>query len=124
MSKYPQGFSKEDIADSEQLLKEVQSATASRSLRNKFFKRLPPFDTTIWDQYSDIQITEEDLTAPRPNKWRCSTVGCTYCDPDNYDGWDDEATARQQVDYDYLQCSIAKSDYDNNTTTLCNVKLP
>ena len=62
----------------------------------------------------DIQVSEEDLTAPRPNKWRCGTVGCTYCDPDNYDGWDDEAAARQQADYDYIHCSIAKSDHDED----------
>ena len=47
-------------------------------------------------------------------KWRCSTVGCTYCDPDNYDGWDDEASARQQVDYDYIKCPIAKSDHEED----------
>jgi hypothetical protein len=60
------------------------------------------------------QTTPSDLYAPRPNKWRCSTVGCTYCDPDNYDGWDDEASARQQVDYDYIQCSIAKMDHEED----------
>ena len=60
------------------------------------------------------QTTKEDLHAPRPNKWRCGTVGCTYCDPDNYDGWADEASARQQSDYDYLQCSIAKSDHEED----------
>jgi hypothetical protein len=68
-------------------------------------------DKTLPLEPFENQVTKEDLYAPRPNKWRCSTVGCTYCDPDNYDGWEDEASARQQVDYDYIQCSIAKSDH-------------
>lgn len=42
---------------------------------------------------------------------KCGTVGCTYCDSDNYDGWDDEDCSRQQVETDSKQCSVAISDY-------------
>jgi len=40
----------------------------------------------------------------------CGTVGCTYCDPANYDGWDDEDCARQQVEADAKQCITAIRD--------------
>ena len=40
MTKYPLGFSKEDISDSEAMLEEVRSSGASRARRSKFFKGL------------------------------------------------------------------------------------
>lgn len=40
----------------------------------------------------------------------CGTVGCTYCDPANYDGWDDEDCSRQQVEADLKQCITAIRD--------------
>jgi hypothetical protein len=72
------------------------------------------FATSLRPIRFDVPVnTEGPIDWPEAVAERCGTVGCTYCDPDNYDGWEDEDCSRQQVEADAKQCSVARGSIDN-----------
>lgn len=75
-----------------------------------YLKPLVDCDSLI--ERFDVPVnTEGPIDWPEAVTEQCGTVGCTYCDPDNYDGWEDEDCSRQQVEADAKQCPVARGHH-------------